>query len=293
MAVGMKLEHLQPFFLSLEKAGYRGDICLCVADLDPATLEFLRALHVNLIPFQKAYLEHKWSRLATVCKLFLKPWQQKRFDEQMLLTYIHLHCARHIYFRDYLAECGGGYDLVMLADTRDILFQRDPFDFEFPEGLSFFLEERSRTIGNCHSNSTWIREGYGEAVLKELSDKRIYCSGTIFGAPKVMLDYFEQVLRLYAVRRPLRTIDQATQNFILHKQPPKVWRAFDNETGPVLTMAKMESNQFRFNEHGLMVNANGRVFNTLHQYDRHPELAARLVRTLTKVELKVPARNPV
>ena len=281
MAVGMKLAHLQPFFLSLEKAGYRGDVCLCVADLEPVTLEFLRARRVNLIPFQKAYLKHKWSCLATACKLFMKPWQRRRFDEQMLLTYIHLHCARHVYFRNYLAECGSGYNLVMLADTRDILFQRDPFDFEFPAGLSVFLEDTSCTIGHCRSNSTWIREGYGKAVLGELSDKRIYCSGTIFGAPTVMLDYLEQVLQLYAARKPLRTIDQATENYILHKQPPKVWHAFDNDNGPVLTMAKMKPDQFRFNERGLLINPAGRVMNTLHQYDRHPELAMRLLRILT------------
>jgi hypothetical protein len=281
MAVGMKLEHLQPFFLSLEKAGYRGDVCLCVAGLEPAALDFLRARRVNLVPFQKAYLKRKWAHLATLAKLFMKPWQRRRFDDQMLLSYIHLHCARHVYCRDYLVECGGSYDQVMLADTRDILFQRDPFDFETPEGLGVFLEDPSHTIGSCYTNSTWMRNGYGEAVLRELADKRIHCAGTIFGTPKVMVDYLNQVLQLYAARKPRHTIDQTTHNYILYRQPPAAWRAFDNETGPVLTMANMTADQFRFNEQGLMVNAGGRIFNTLHQYDRHPELAQKLIQLLT------------
>jgi hypothetical protein len=281
MAVGMKLEHLQPFFLSLKKAGYGGDVCMYVADLERDTLEFLRAYRVNLVPFQKAYLKRKWAHLATVCKPFMKPWQRRRFDEQMILTYIHLHCARAAYHRAYLAECGKDYDHVMLADIRDILFQRDPFAFEIPEGLSVFLEDSRQTIGTNLSNSTWMREGYGEAVLKDLADKRIHCAGTIFGSPAVLLDYLDQVLRLYAARKPLHTIDQTTHNYILHTQPPPVWQVFDNETGPILTMAKMKPEQFHFNEQGLMVNAAGRVFNTLHQYDRHPELATQLIKTLT------------
>ncbi len=280
MAVGMKLAQLQPFFLSLEKTGYRGDVCLVVGDMEPSVLEFLRARRVNLLPFQKSYLKHKWSHLATLARLFMKPWQRRRFDEQMLLTYIHLHCARHVHFRAFLAECGGGYSQVMMADTRDILFQRDPFDFEMPDGLSVFLEDPG-PIGANVSNSTWIREGFGEAVLNELADKRIYCSGTIFGSPAALRDYLDQVLQIYAERKPVRTIDQATENYILYKQPPKKWRAFDNDNGPVLTMTNMKPERFRFNEQGLLVNTAGRVFNTLHQYDRHPELAQQLLKTLT------------
>jgi hypothetical protein len=281
MAVGMKLEHLQPFFLSLEKAGYRGDVCMYVADLEPPALAFLRTHRVNLVPFQKAYLKRKWGHLATACKFFMKPWQQRRFDEQMLLTYLHLHCARAAYHRAYLTECGKEYDHVLLADTRDILFQRDPFDFEIPEGLSTFLEDPSQKIGNNISNSTWMREGYGATVLKELADQRIHCAGTILGSPAVLVNYLDQVLQLYAARKPLYTIDQTTHNYILQKQPPKVWRAFDNDTGPVFTMAQVNPSQFRFNEQGLMVNAHGRIFNTLHQYDRHPRLAQQLIKSLT------------
>jgi hypothetical protein len=281
MAVGMKLEDLAPFFLSLEKAGYHGDVCLCVADLDSATLDFLHARNVNLVPFRKAYLPSRWSRLAVPGKWFMNPHQRRQFEEQILLSYLHLHCARHIYCREYLAECGGIYDRVMLADTRDILFQSDPFEFELPAGLSVFVENPSANIGSCFTNATWIRNGFGEKVLKELSDKTIYCSGTIFGSPENMLAYFEQVLKIYAKHRPRQTIDQATHNYIMHQCPPPGWRAFDNDSGPVLTMAKIRAEQIRFNQAGLVVNAEGRIYSTLHQYDRHPELARRLRDRLT------------
>jgi hypothetical protein len=281
MAVGMTLEEVKPFFLSLEKTGYRGDICMCVAGLDRATVEFLRARRVNLVPFQKAYLGRRWAYFAALIRLFMRPGQRRQFDRQVLLTYLHLHCARHVFCRDYLAECGGGYDQVMMADTRDVIFQRDPFAFEMPDGLSTFMEDASQTIGSCIYNSSWIRAGFGAAVLQELADKRIFCSGVIYGSPAVLLDYFEQVLQLYSACKPRSSIDQATHNYILYKQPPKPWQAFENGAGPVLTLGYMKPHQFRFNEQGLLVNADGRAFNTLHQYDRHPELAQRLIRLLT------------
>jgi hypothetical protein len=281
MAVGMTLEQLKPFFLSLEKAGHRGDVCICLAGLDRATLDFLRARRVNLVPFQKVYLRQGWAYVAALVRPFMRPVQRRQFERQVLLAYLHLHCARHVFCRDYLAECGGGYDQVMMADTRDVIFQSDPFAFKMPEGLSTFMEDASQTIGSCACTSSWVRNGYGTAVLRELADKRINCSGVIFGSPAVLLDYFEQVLRLYSACKPRSSIDQATHNYILYKQPPTLWQAFENGAGPVLTLGYMKAHQFRFNEQGLLVSANGRVFNTLHQYDRHPELAQRLIRLLT------------
>ena len=281
LLTGMTLEQIKPFFVSLEKTGYSGDVCVFVADLDPATLDFLRAQRVNLVPFQKAYLKSKWARRIGRARIFMKPWQRRRFDEQMALTYLHVWCARAIHYRTYLAECGKDYDQVMLSDIRDILFQRNPFDFETAPGLSVFLEDARLTIGTCVSNSTWLRDGFGGEVLTELRDKSIFCAGTVFGTPGVLSDFLNQSVELYHKKNNGGLIDQAAFNYLLHKQPPAVWRAFDNNTGPILTMANMTADQFRFNESGLMVNAAGRVFNTLHQYDRHPELARHLLQILS------------
>ena len=96
-----------------------------------------------------------------------------------------------------------------------------------------------------------------------------------------MLDYFDQLLRLYFARKTSISIDPGAHNYVIHKQPPKQLHCFDNDAGPVLTMSHMDARQFRFNDQGRLVNSAGRVFNTLHQYDRHPELAQRLLRTLT------------
>jgi hypothetical protein len=280
LASGMTLALLKPFFLSLEQAGYQGDICLFVRDLDDDAQTFLRARRINLIPFRKAYIRPRWAKVAGLAKLFLKREQRARLDEQLGLSYVHPHCARHIYCHAYLTECGAGYDQVMLADVRDILFQKDPFAFEMPDGLSVFMEDASQTIGTCPTNSARMRHGFGRAALRELQDRRIFCSGTIFGTPTAMRDYFARVLQIYYARKTRKTIDQGTHNYVLHKEPPPKVHRFDND-GPVLTMGFVDPARLSFNHHGLLVNSTGQVFNTLHQYDRHPELAKRLLEVLT------------
>ena len=46
-------------------------------------------------------------------------------------------------------------------------------------------------------------------------------------------------------------------------------------------MAYVDPARLSFDERGRITGTGGRVINTLHQYDRHPELAARLVALLT------------
>jgi len=64
-------------------------------------------------------------------RIFMKPRQRRRFDEQMALAYLQIWCVGATYYRSYLNECGKDYDQAMLAGIRDILFQSDPFERSF------------------------------------------------------------------------------------------------------------------------------------------------------------------
>jgi hypothetical protein len=275
------LEQARPFFLSLEKAGYQGDICLFVNGLEADLRDFLRARRINLVPFQRAYLKPKWARLAGLVRPFLTREQTGRLEAQLAVAYMHPHCARHVYYQAYLADSGADYDRVMLTDIHDVLFQRDPFDFELPDGLGVFREDPRMTIGACGHSSTWIKHGFGPAVLEKLRDKAIFCAGTIFGTPAAVGDYCARALQIFYARKTRWTIDQATFNYLLYLDPPPRVHRFDNEAGPVLTMGHMDAARLRFDAAGRLINPAGVVYNTLHQYDRHPALAAQLVERLT------------
>jgi len=280
LATGMPEAQLRPFFLSLEKSGYRGDVCLLVKDLDRAALGFLRARRVNLVPFRNAYLRPKWIRCADAVAWFLKPAQHQRYTEEAAVAFLHPLGARFVSFRSYLGICCTAYDHVMLADIRDVLFQRDPFAFTIPDGLCVFMEDAGKTIATCHSNSEWMRLGFGKRAVRKLGGEKISCCGTVIGTTAAIGDYLERMGRILYAAKSRKSIDQAAHNWLIHRQPPPALHRFDNESGPVLTMHHMDAKQIHLDESGRVVNRAGQVVNTLHQYDRHPELARKLLAKL-------------
>lgn len=281
LAVDMTLETLKPFFLSLEKTDYRGDVCLFVSGLDGGTLNFLRARKVSLVPFQTAFTKPLWAKLVGVTRPFMARNQADQLEELVAISCIHPQDARYWFYRNYLDKCGDNYDRILLTDIRDVLFQAAPFSFDMPNGLSVFLEDCSQTIGTCPSNSAWMRQGLGDGILKELAKQPIICSGTIFGTNTALRNHADQLFKLCCRIKQTSFFDQAAHNFILYKQPPPSLHFFRNDFGPVLTMAHVKPEHLRFNDNGLLVDVHGRVYNMLHQYDRHPMLAQRLVKTLT------------
>jgi hypothetical protein len=128
----MSLAQIKPFFLSLEKAGHAGDVCLFIKDLERGALDFLRDRRVNLVPFQGACLRPKWSRFADLSIPFLKPSQRRRIRGQFALTFLHSLAARFVCCQPYLAACRPAYDHVMLADIRDIFSSAIPLRLRYP-----------------------------------------------------------------------------------------------------------------------------------------------------------------
>lgn len=275
----LPLAQTKPFFLSLEKAGYRGDVCLIAGGLDAATQAFVRprAFRVNLVPFRKPYLHPGWVRLAGGIRIFLSRNRRRRFEDQLALSCLHPHCARHFYYQSYLEACGAEYDRVMLTDIRDVLFQRDPFDFAPAAELGVFLEDRRWNIGACRHTGNQIRRAFGRAALRRLSGKRVVCAGITIGSTAAIREHLAGVTNLLRGRVERRTIDQGVHNYLIHQHPSTKLTCFENFAGPVLSMARLDRDQLRFDRHDRILDAAGNIINTLHQYDRHPELAARLL----------------
>lgn len=278
--VDLPLEKAQPFFLSLERTGYRGEVGLVCGDVGAATLAFLRAraYRVNLLPYRKPFLQPAWAWLASRPRLLLSARRRQRLDEQLAPTFLHPNCARHFFYRNFLETCGGGYDLVMLTDVRDVLFQRDPFAFAVPDGLSVFLEDRRWDIARCQHTANQIKRRFGRATLRAMHHRRVACAGTIFGTTAAVREHLERVTQSFAGRITRKTVDQGVFNYLLHAQPPAKLTCFENFSGPVLSMARLDLAKLRCDAAGRILDDAGNVINTLHQYDRHPELAAQLLR---------------
>lgn len=293
----LMLEEMMPFLISLSKTSYKGDISLFVDDPSHAMVSVLRQYRVNVIPFRRRRVYDALPHRALfpvdqtypyLVDLFGSFSEDKDSAKLWWAEVLHKSPARRRYFMyyHYLAARRGEYSNVMLTDVRDVLFQRDPFEFEFGDEICCFLEDKRKTIGSCRVNSKWIRGLFGPSVLREMADKRISCSGITIGGSERIVNYLEIMVK-YLVRPGLSRqhyggfgSDQGVHNYVVHHGLVPNLRLFPNESGPVLTMHHMREEDIRFSEDGFLVNREGSIVRVIHQYDRHPRARDELFRKL-------------
>ena len=125
---GYDFETIAPFILSLRKTNFKGDLVLFTSGIDKKTNNLLQKYGVKLIPFEKDYHYIKSPnnhKLPKKCSSEMSP-----------------NCSRYVMYYLYLLKNKQKYSKIMLADVRDVIFQLNPFDFDFNKKLYFFLEER-------------------------------------------------------------------------------------------------------------------------------------------------------
>jgi len=235
-ARGYNAEQIRPFLKSLRDTGYEGDILL-FADGDAA---------------KEA---EKWDvEIHPVPKLRIK-----------------VHSDRFLCLEEVIKKqpCEG----VFLADTRDVIFQKNPSNnlpSHWPT-IHAFEEDESMSLGSCPYNSKWIKIGYGEDMLKELSGHPISCVGTISGDYLSILVYLKQQVEEVMRLQPKTTEpqDQATHNYLIRKVlKTTIW---NNEEGEVYTVGYIPRGSVKIQD-GKIINKAGKVPTVIHQWDRHKNL---------------------
>lgn len=233
-ARGYDAHHVRPFLQSLLDTGFVGAI-LMIADGGAA--EESRRLGATVHP---------------VGKLRLK-----------------VHSDRILRWEDVVRETPS--DGVLLVDTRDVIFQKDPSIHLPSDGFHAYLEDASKTIGTCPYNSLWIKLGYGEGGLKELGDFPISCVGTSCGNRASVLQYLrvmaEEVKRIQP--KTTHPQDQAAHNAMIRRAvKARIW---SNEEGEIYTVGYCPRGSVQ-TKVGLIVNRAGKVPTVVHQWDRHANL---------------------
>ncbi|RMH77362.1 MAG: hypothetical protein D6680_05590 [Cyanobacteria bacterium J007] len=299
-----EFEKIKPFLISLKNCGYAGDICFVYSDLSQKTLDAIAEFGVKLIPMnewyinvplyqkgrwqvKKAYFYHllvaNFFPLNRLNSYLVKVVSDRlnnpiRARAQIAAKFVNMFSARYLLYYLYLSDCSQPYDNVMLTDVRDVIFQRNPFDFEIGDRLCCFLEDETKSLGSCEVNSTWLREGYGQHVLDEIGDRRISCAGTIIGSRRAILEYLETVVdNTIELKQHVWGIDQAVHNYTVQMGTLKNVVFYENFCGPVLTLHYANAEQLQFDPDGWLVNADGSIVNVLHQYDRlSPEMRQKM-----------------
>jgi hypothetical protein len=190
-------------------------------------------------------------------------------------------CGRHFYYLQYLEHeliKDGEAPTVMLTDSRDVIFQRDPEPLAAGVDIEYALEDT--LIGGITKNRKWIAGLFGEAVAVELGDRPVSCAGTTIARAPVMLRYLGMMTRTLLANRGLvcrRTCyDQGSHNHIVWKSglPNPAHNGPFSER--ITTLAVTKDLQIAFE--GRRVLVNGVAPAVVHQWDRHPELAGFITR---------------
>jgi hypothetical protein len=211
---------------------------------------------------------------------------------------------RYKFYLDYLKK--NKFDRVMVADTRDVIFQKNPFNDKNFSDLCFFQEDKK--IKECGFNSNWIRNLYGKDNYNKIKNNKILCSGTSIGSYINILDYLKKIcaeikktentkiskqlteykffkntllkvitliigkknylLLKYKLFGDYTYIgtDQGNHNFLIYSNKLKNFRIFDNKDGYIATIGNANLSKYSMKDG--VYNSKGIKFSVIHQYDR-------------------------
>lgn len=166
---------------------------------------------------------------------------------------------------------------VLLSDSRDVVFQADPF-IAMGSGCQTGMEYR--TLAESPINAQWIRSTYGEPGFEALKDHPVLCSGVTIGSSAGVLAYLDDFCaEIAACAERLRTVlipiwDQAYHNKLLRLDAPQLltpmpWRS------DLATVGEVPTEHLTLDADGA-VRVGGMIPAILHQYDRHPTISAAI-----------------
>jgi hypothetical protein len=298
VAAGLPRSAIEPFADSLRATGYAGRFGLVLAQYDDRALDELRSLADFSVVVDAGYPAPRpawllqrlkwlrdtpgWRKLypsafrAWACagreRTVRARWERLEFSCEGLQS------LRYRHYYEVLQGLAADAQEILLSDLRDVIFQADPFARPLPP-LELALEDPSATLTEQPNNRRWLAGLYGERALAGLEGLVVSCSGTVIGRRAGILHYLSEMRdEIAGRRRPLGSHDQGVHNYLLRSGRFGDPAVVANGHGRILTMGAMASVPER--EDGIALNADGTVPAVLHQYDRDPARAERLLRRL-------------
>ena len=280
LALGYDYEMIQPFILSLLKHRYDGEVVIIADERLQIPREVSAQMKVRVIVeprfnrtnLKRAYIKFLsfpvWRQLISLYLRLLWKISENLFLNQFISLY-QCQTGRYGFYYRFLKQ--HHYDKIFFTDIRDVIFQADPFE-GFDDTLVVFHESPSITIKQEEHNSRWIREGFGHEVFSRLADQKIYCSGTIMGNHKGMLQFIKTFLETCldnAVPINSKGIDQGVFNYMIHTNRLTNYKKFDNGN-IVFTISPDLAEKVEFVQDKIYINK--RLPLVVHQYDRYPHI---------------------
>lgn len=186
----------------------------------------------------------------------------------LLETWHHPHFARW-YAYERVFEVMSQYEKVLLADTKDVVFQAPFFHEVSPGTVHFFQDSEDFRLSGW--NGRWYRDAYGTAALSRVAERNPLCIGVMMGdfasVNAFVREFAEQV-----AKTPFGKIEQAIFNhFVFCNLQKTPYSIHPNYSGAVATLGDANISDFAALIDGAICGAGDRrVIPVAHMYDRHP-----------------------
>jgi hypothetical protein len=282
---GENFDCLAPFVLSLKRSGFRGATVIFASGMDAQSIGQLESHGMIVIPFHFSGKRERQplARLWPLWRWYFSTGASPQKKLRLARRVFHLRYLRYLLYAEFLQQRAGDFDRILLADGRDVFFQRDPFAWNWTPGVHFFLEDAGKRIGDCRLHRLWLGCQFGRAFVEEHAAKTPTCSGTTFGDIVGIRQYLDVMTATIMRARNLAKIfggDQGIHNYVLIQKLLNNIVVHENRCGPVLTMGAMPEKDVRTNAAGDVLNDDGEPAPVLHQYDRIPGLKDLLAKSL-------------
>lgn len=258
---GYNYHLVAPFIESLAKVKGEDRVVFFISNLDAQTVRRLQNMGVELIAHSAAY--PYFNDNSTYCQHVPIELNGKVLSPNSL---------RYVLYRTLLKSEKEEYDWILHSDTRDVVFQSNPFGYYKQEGLYCFLEDKRFSIKDDYFNTNWIKFGFGDEVFSEIKDQHICCSGVTLGSYDNFKCYLDKMVEKIIELPDLAGLDQGIHNvLIFQRQIPNIILVQEN-TGAVATLGHRPYREIVYDKKGRIINADGGIVPVIHQYDRHPSL---------------------
>ncbi|MBR9706712.1 hypothetical protein GOV14_06775 [Candidatus Pacearchaeota archaeon] len=242
---------IRPFVKSLRDTGFNGDIVLFCNEVPKKTIKQLKAEKVIVKEFKIKSHEHL---------IPAKQIEKIPYDQLPLMSY------RFILYLDFLLENKEKYENIMLSDIGDVIFQKDPFDFNIGKMNCFFL--MNCPIKEAPAYVSWLKKVYGIKIFNKLKNKNMSCAGTFIA------DYDNMIKYLKLMKQEIfKGNDQCVHNYICYSGVLKNIKLFENGDVIATVASKQELQKAIIVKKNKVFSKKGELINIIHGYNRHKILS--------------------
>ena len=198
------------------------------------------------------------------------------FNSRNIKTYVTKKTSRTIFkdrYKIYLdiIQNNKNIEKVMVTDTKDVIFQINPFENHLFDKINFFLEDKY--IFECPTNSRWLIRSYGKKVYEKLKKNSISCSGVTLGERDSMIQYCSKMV--WEIKHNIyftlnffnKGSDQGKNNFLINQPEFNYAKLFKNIDCFVVNLSNSKPDIIDYKNKTFSIN--NKKISVIHQYNSH------------------------